>query len=382
MFRRWFSTASLSLLGSLFFISPTLLTVRTVAQERAIKTQQSHEQRSSTRVQENSEEVVRVNTRVVFVDVLVKDKRTGARVTDLTRDNFEILADGKRRTISYFSREGDVRDRPLALVLVLDLRPGGAGRFLRRPEFAESLSRALAKLPPEDEVAVMATCIDGILGKRAWLTKLTRDRAKVAAALATVPNLVGPYPIAPTADMKDVDDQEMKGVVREITRSVTSERPNSQAVMVYVSDDLNTSDLLFTEERNEVSAHLIQNYVIFSALTYMRLKIVQAAVVTLTPLAILGGGSFTGNARHFAKQTGGEAIDVRSPEEYAAGLERIVGDLAARYTLGFTLGEDEADDGRMHRLEVKVNARDARGKARKLIVYARRGYYVPKATAK
>ncbi|MCV5169203.1 hypothetical protein OFC04_27250, partial [Escherichia coli] len=63
--------------------------------------------------------------------------------------------------------------------------------------------------------------------------------------------------------MKDVDDQEMKGVVREITRSVTSERPNSQAVMVYVSDDLNTSDLLFTEERNKVSAQLIQNNVIF-----------------------------------------------------------------------------------------------------------------------
>ena len=57
-----------------------------------------------TTAQEPKEEIVRVRTRVVFVDTLVQDKKTGAPVADLTRENFEVLADGKPRTLSYFSR--------------------------------------------------------------------------------------------------------------------------------------------------------------------------------------------------------------------------------------------------------------------------------------
>ncbi|PYS56743.1 MAG: hypothetical protein DMF74_27805, partial [Acidobacteria bacterium] len=57
-------------------------------------------------------------------------------------------------------------------------------------------------------------------------------------------------------------------------------------------------------------------------------------------------------------------------------LEKLIGDLAARYNLGFTLKESEQDDGREHKLEVKVKARDAHGKERKLIVRARHGYYM------
>ena len=53
----------------------------------------------SNRGQDPKEDVVRVRTRVVFVDVLVKDKKTGAPVADLTRENFEVLTDGKPRTL-------------------------------------------------------------------------------------------------------------------------------------------------------------------------------------------------------------------------------------------------------------------------------------------
>jgi hypothetical protein len=49
------------------------------------------------------------------------------------------------------------------------------------------------------------------------------------------------------------------------------------------------------------------------------------------------------------------------------------------------LAEDENDDGRMHSLEVRVNAKDEKGKNRKLQVSSRHGYYmsstVPKVAA-
>ena len=49
-------------------------------------------------------------------------------ISNLAPENFEVLDDGKPRNISYFTREGQAR-KPLALVIILDLREDGAGRF-------------------------------------------------------------------------------------------------------------------------------------------------------------------------------------------------------------------------------------------------------------
>jgi hypothetical protein len=88
------------------------------------------------------------------------------------------------------------------------------------------------------------------------------------------------------------------------------------------------------------------------------------------------GMSFSGSAKYLAKQSGGEAVSVSRTSDYARGLSKIVGNLTARYSLGFTLAEDEKDDGRLHNLEIRVRAQDAKGKLRKLEVNSRRGYYM------
>src|SRR6266576_4047311 len=89
-------------------------------------------------------DTIKVNTRVVFMDALVKDKRTGIPISDLKPENFEVFDDGNPRTISYFTREGQAR-KPLALVLILDLRDDGAGRFLKRDEVRAAVVDELAK---------------------------------------------------------------------------------------------------------------------------------------------------------------------------------------------------------------------------------------------
>jgi hypothetical protein len=43
------------------------------------------------------EDIVRVNTRVVFIDTLVRDRKTGAPLTDLSLQSFQVLDDGKPR---------------------------------------------------------------------------------------------------------------------------------------------------------------------------------------------------------------------------------------------------------------------------------------------
>src|SRR6266550_31044 len=143
-------------------------------------------------------ETIKVRTRVVFMDALVKDKHTGTNVSDLTADNFAVLDDGQPRTISYFSREGQAR-KPLALILILDLRDDGAGRFLKREEVRAAIVDELAKLPPGDEVAILAMDINGEDEKRIWLSEFTHDRSQLAAALARAPHFVDVTPEAADA---------------------------------------------------------------------------------------------------------------------------------------------------------------------------------------
>jgi VWFA-related protein len=453
------------------------------------------------------DEVVKVRTRVVFLDALVTDKKTKTFASGLAPENFEVLADGSPRPVSYFTREGDKNRRPLALALVFDLERLGAGRYMRRTEILEAMAAELSKLPPEDEVAVIVLDPNGVEDRREWLTPFTRNRAQTASAMAIVPTLVGegaggdgesdegaaaqeaaerrsqaagangatPAAVEPAkgsdegaakqsaeggaketgqaAKEKETEKEKEKGgkgisitigtgsgvkvesngekdkfvdeededvevdyikdkkgntvkriakpdgaliiertnkdgtttgdyqdpfdlaaAALEITKRVAAERPNSQPALVYVTDGIAP---VFYTQRDYVESKLLKSNVIFSALVTDMKTGFKFAMPLLKPLGNLAGISISGSAQYLAKATGGESVRVRRPADYAHGLSQIVGNLNSRYSLGFTLAETENDDGQMHALEVRVRARDAKGKERKLEVKARRGYYMP-----
>ncbi len=398
---------------------------------------------------QETEETVRVRTRVVFLDALVRDKRTSALAADLKPENFEVLADGLRREVTYFSREGDADRKPLALVLVLDLNRLGAGRFLRRTEILEALAAELGKLPARDEVAVFALDVQGT-GQREWLSSFTHERAQIAAALSFVPTLVAngsegdapadttkttddkdkphaaptpsptpaPTPTPPdddnNADKKEGTDEiktvnkdgstsikyvnkdgamvtktikpdkrvtvdidyspEFSAAVHEAVLRTLAERPNSQAAIVWLSDGIAPIEY---KDRDQAIASLIQSNAIFSALTTDMKTGFKLFKPILSPLGNWAGMSIYGTSQFVARKTGGEAVRVNRPDDYAAGLRKIIGNLTGRYALGFTLAEAERDDGQMHALEVRARARDAKGKDRKLEVVSRQGYFMP-----
>jgi VWFA-related protein len=396
-------------------------------------------------------DTIRINTRVVFLDALVKDKRTGVPIADLKPENFEIRDDGVVRPVSYFTREGQAR-KPLALVLILDLRDDGAGRFLKRPEILKAMGDELAKLSPEDDVAILAMGINGEDEKRVWLTGFTRDHAQLVAALGRAPGFVdvdpavadaragkvgdkddsdhtssltlggssqketpkdssGPGPGIPRSD-EDVQVEVVKGkngsvvtrttrpdgsidvkrtnkngdvtmelgdfydmaaAVKDTTRKAQGERPNSQTAIVWVSDGITP---MFFEDRDATEQLVLRSNVIFNSLTTELRTLFKLLMPIGKPLAGMMGVSVYGSAKRLAEQSGGEAVKVKRTKDYAAGLSKIIGNLTARYSLGFTLAEDEKDDGHLHNLEVRVKAPDAKGKLRKLEVSARRGYYM------
>lgn len=325
------------------------------------------------RGQDPGDDIVRVKTRVVFVDALVKDKKTGAPVADLMRENFEVLADGKSRTLSYFSRAGEGSRRPLALMLVVDIVANDANQDLRRAEVLESLTAALKRLDPEDEVAVMAN-LGGKGAPLKMLTDFTRDRSRMAEALAAVRSL--PVPGATWYH------EELENIAAKF-ESAATERPDSQIIVVHLSPVL--WPIRFAQ-RDKIAARFIRANTLFSPLIRnpgnpsMKMKNVPGKL-PLPPRPIFDAiGRLVGVDNyapgHIAEQTGGAATAVQQPRDYGAALETLINSLAARYNLGFVLGDSEQDDGRMHKLEVRMKARDAKGKARKLAVSARRGYYL------
>ncbi|HKY44553.1 MAG TPA: VWA domain-containing protein [Pyrinomonadaceae bacterium] len=379
------------------------------------------------------EEIIKIKTRVVFLDALVKDKKTNLPISNLTPENFEVLDDGKPRSISYFTREGQAR-KPLALIVILDLREDGAGRFLKQPEILKAMEDQLAKLPPGDEVAIMAMDIAED-EERFWLTQFTNDRTKIAAALARVPELCGPntgqvpegieritHTVQGegkpddiihtetirgrkggtvtretrrdgsvnvkrvdkdgkvTIDLGDVYD--MAAAVRDATRKAEEARPNSQPSIIWVSDGIAP---IFFEDRDATEQILIRQNVIFNSLTTEMRTLFKFLMPVGKPIAGWLGVSLYGSAKHLAQRSGGEAVKVGRVKDYGPGLSKIIGNLTARYSLGFALAESEVDDGRMHSLEVRVKAKDEKGKNRKLQVSSRQGYYmsstVPKEAA-
>ncbi len=372
------------------------------------------------------EDTIKIKTRVVFLDALVKDKKTSLPISNLTTENFQVLDDGKPRNISYFTREGQAR-KPLALILILDLRADGAGRFLKEPEILKSMENELAKLPPGDEVAILAMDMNNEDEERLWLTEFTNDRAKLAAALARVPAMSvshygeqaekksaevakadtaggKPDDIVETETIKgsnggtviretrrdgsvnvkrtnkkgDVtidlgDVYDMAAAVKDATRKAEELRPNSQLSIVWVSDGIAP---IFFEDRDATQQILIRNNVIFNSLTVELRTLFKFLLPVAKPIGGWLGMSLYGSAKYLAQQSGGEAVKVGRVKDYGAGLSKIIGNLTARYSLGFALAEDEIDDGRMHSLEVRVKAQDEKGKNRKLLVSSRQGYYM------
>src|SRR5207237_256102 len=95
----------------------------------------------------------------------------------------------------------------------------------------------LCKLPPGDEVAILAINLNSVddksatirNGKAIWLTEFTRERAKIETALARIPALVAPSPQSDTHDASKHDPN-------------TPDREGNASIRLSSDTDKNKSD--------------------------------------------------------------------------------------------------------------------------------------------
>lgn len=359
---------------------------------------------------QQTEETVRINTRVVFVDTLVKDKKTNKPVKNLARESFQVIDDGKPRTLSYFATEANRRKRPLALVVVLDMSTD-AILYLQKPEVIESVIASLGKLQPDDEVAVMQVWYEPQAGffsfqlNSKMIVPLTRDRAQTGAALRSAQKFAAQnwpqvkqlfsfkemwkeelkHPLEATVMMNNPAPAPMFTVAPDFEDALknapllaTNERPYSQVAVAKVSDDLDGNTL---KKSTESAQALLGAGVIVSSVNVERNLMGKMINVFGNVMSPMFRARFH-LASYLSKQTGGITANVGNAEDFAKAFDEIISGLSASYSLGFTLDENELTDKRLHRLQVRVKARDERGKERKLVVSARQGYCLCEATEK
>jgi len=333
-----------------------------------------------------SEDIVRVDTRVVFVDVSVKDSKTNAPVRDLSLKNFQVFDDGRPRELTYFSREGETR-RPLSLLILIDLWTTYGRKYIKQQVVMQRLADALRLLAPEDKVAVMTTWIEEGDEPTKPLTKIrtisdyTSDRERTIKALRDVPKLLGEQESLLekiVADSRlDKWDIELVWSLSEIAETVMSDdaaRRNRHFVVAGLIDDLFG---LGRNEREAVAERSARAGITFYGLVFKKSLMGNIFFGALNQIVMRPSGKSLHAAEYLAEQTGGQVMSIGRPDDLASGLEKIIVDLASRYSLGFALEDGERDDGKMHRLEVRVEARDTRGKKRNLKTRARQNYFVP-----
>ncbi|MCA1623516.1 MAG: VWA domain-containing protein [Acidobacteria bacterium] len=345
---------------------------------------------SSPTGKEPTDDIVRVNTRVVFIDALVKDKKKDTPVRNLTRDNFTVLDDGQVRELTYFSAGSETR-RPRMLMLVLDFF-GGDGRAFHDKEIVAGLASVLAKLPPEDEVAIATTWLGRDTSPCSpveqvspdfpplqVLQDFTRDRGKIISSLEAVPDLVTKYnqKSVELRDAPHIYENAASGIpcAAAALRRAVAERLNSQAVMIVATDDL----VYFPfNARDEMIRSALE-----TGITINLLRIRTSFFTGLLAGAVKKGAGYRkvpgtiDVVADAAQQTGGGMARVGSVKKYVQEFEKLIGNLTSRYTLGFTIEDNEQNTNRLHKLEIRVKANDERGKERKVVVSARNGYYLP-----
>jgi VWFA-related protein len=127
----------------------------------------------------DEDEIVRVDTNLVSLNVSVYSKKLRTHVSTLSQHDFTVSEDGQDQTISYFA----TMDAPFDLVLLIDLSGSTASK---RQLIRQSTQRFVEATRPMDRVAIVTfSTLTEVLAP------LTDDRAKLIASISGIGDQAG-----------------------------------------------------------------------------------------------------------------------------------------------------------------------------------------------
>jgi len=271
-------------------------------------------------------DVTRVN--VLFT---VSDKK-GRFLTNLTRDDFEVLENKKPQKILEFAAESDL---PLRLAILIDTSNSIRERFKFEQAAAMEFLNTILR-PHQDRAMVVSFDTNTEL-----VADLTDDLRKLSTAIGN---------LRPGGGTSMYD-----AIFYACRDKLMRDQPLSKfrRAMVIVSDgDDNQS-----------------RYTLGQALEMAQ----KADVVIYTISTNISRIETDGDKvlRHLASETGGQAFFPFKVEDLAQSFENIANELRHQYNI-FYRPEPLKADGLFHRIELRVVGR------KDLIIRARKGYYAPR----
>ena len=278
---------------------------------------------------QEDDDVVRVNTDLVVLNITVTDK-SGQYVPGLKRSDFKIFEDGKEITadlIASFS----VHESPFASVVLLDT----SGSMETRLSLARSAAiRFLDRLRIEDVAAVF----------------------KFDSKVEQVQEFSGGRDLAPMAfGMRAKGMTKLNDAIVDAARAL-AEREEKRKAIVVLSDGLDT----FSDASSDKALE--------SALAI-------GATIYTVDMSATEGKAFrnqqsAGILKSFAEKTGGRFVATPGGPALRDAFAMIADELGHQYTVAYR-PLNRAHDGKWRKLEVKTSRED-------LIVRTRKAYRAPK----
>ncbi len=276
-------------------------------------------------------DVIKMNVTRVNLLYTVSDKR-GRFITDLTKEDFEILEGKKKQTISDFAAESDL---PLRLAIVIDTSNSIRDRFRFQQEAALEFLRSTMRLAKDRAIVVGFDMLPNLAAD------LTDDMQKLERAVR---------------DMRPGGGTSLFDAIAFASRDKLSQdqpRHKFRRAIVLLSDGEDNNSK-YTRDQALEMAH-------------------KADVVIYTISTNISRMETDGDKilKYYAQETGGLAFFPFKVEDLAQSFENIANEMRHQYSILYN-PEPLRADGLYHEVEVKVKNR------KEMVVRARKGYYAPK----
>ena len=280
-----------------------------------------------------SDEATRITVDVTRVNLLftVTDKK-GRFITDLGKDDFEVV-DGKRRqTISDFAAESDL---PLRLGILIDTSNSIRERFKFEQEAASQFIDS-----------VMRTNLD-----KALVVSFDTSAELVADLISDTDKLT-----AAIRDLHPGGGTSLYDAIYFACRDKLSQdqpRHKFRRAIVIVSDGEDNQSRYTRDQALEMA---------------QKADVVMYAISTNITRIETDGDKVL---KYLAQETGGRAFFPFKVEDLDQSFENIANELRHQYSISYR-PEPLKTDGLFHIIDVRVRER------KNLLVNVRRGYYAPK----
>ncbi len=304
---------------------------------------------TSPAADDSDEIIIKVDVNLVNIFCSVRDK-SGRYITDLTKDNFELLEDKKPQDIRYFSQ---VKDLPLTIGLLVDVSKSQENLIEVEREAAYEFFRDV--LRKKDMAFLISFGADTEL-----LQDLTNSPALLRAGLKEMRLNAGAQPVFTPGTFPSQGDPKGTLLYEGVYLAANDELSHEvgRKVMIVISDGVDQGSRI--EESEAIRAAQKADAIIYSILYY-------------DPRYQMGFGSNgAGVLRKMSEDTGGRMFEVSRKHPLKDAFDQIQEEMRSQYLIGYS-SSNPAKDGSFHEIEIKT-------KPEKLKVQARKGYYAVKSS--